>query len=362
MHNTDVKSTSRRIRVSNRLLTREQKDAVNAVFKSTSARILKHLPDWNFALGKQQLKAIHPLLKSIAGKIGNISFAVEITQRSDAGRSSLTTQDILSANAGQILMPKLGENLCVVGVRKLGRSSQNILSPVNMSNASAKTVILLREGNEISVYAGGFTVAFFDLSSPDVEPPSSARFARRAEDYEQSILDHYRESVRYCQHTDHWKDRKKRILFHLKGTHKTEHIFHHDLHHWLNTFLEAQVVSSATFTSKDELDILIIAPDGRTYLIEVKWMGTNGKTTYRIKDISKGLKQLDTYLKRQPKIFKGTLVAYDGRREVEFQSLTCSGEDSIEGCKKLASCNGVHTPERGSCLILFLDSRTASDQ
>ncbi len=340
--------------------TKESLDAVADVFASITARLLKHFPDWDFATVSKQIDSLQSILANMSSALGAQHFVIEITQDDDSAKSPLSAKAIIDANTERISIIRVGKTLNIVSRRSFTADSP---TPVELSDASQNAVLFYREANNAAtVYAKGCTVGHFDLASPNHRPPTSSQFARRAEDYERSILDHYRENVRYGQSTDHWEKRPERILFALKGTAKTEEMFHRDLHHWLEKHLQAQVWRGAKDTTRDALDILIASPRGRTYLIEVKWMGENKNgTKYTIKDISKGLGQLKTYLTKQTKVKRGTLVAYDGRSKSEFDALASISDEQTDGCKRLEICNEIVVPERGSCLILFLENKTASE-
>ena len=340
--------------------TKESLDAVADVFASITARLIKHFPDWDFATVANQIDSLQSTLASMSSALGAQHFVIEITQDDDTAKSPLLVKAIIDANAESISIIRVGKHLNIISRQDFTADSP---TPVELSDKSKHTVLFHREANNAAtVYAKGCVAGHFDLVSPHRRPPASSRFARRAEDYEYSILDHYRENVRFWQSTDHWEERPKRLLFALKGTAKTEEMFHRDLHHWLEKHLQAQVWRGPKDTTRDELDIIIISPKGRTYLIEVKWMGENKNgTKYTIKDISKGLGQLKTYLTKQTQVNKGTLVAYDGRAKGEFDALASISDEQTDGCKRLEVCNGIAVPERGSCLILFLENKTASE-
>lgn len=345
----------------NAQFTKEALDAVNAVFTSIAAKIIKQFPTWDFATVNKQVGSLQQVLSGMTDGLGSQHCVFELTQEDDVGKPALTAAKTHRINEQSISIIKIGKGCNIVSAHPFTADTP---TSVELSERSASTVLVHREANNAAtVYAKGLTIGFFDITSPHRRPPSSSKYARRAEDYEISVLDHYKKNVRYWQSTDHWQDRPRRILLATKGKSKTEDIFHQDLHLWLDRNLQAQVIRGAKDTTRDALDLLIIAPNGRTFLIEVKWMGKNSNDTkYTIKDVSKDIGQLKDYLLKRPDIRRGTLVAYDGREAKEFESLACISNEQVEGCKRLDTCCGVRVPERGNCLILFLENTTASQQ
>lgn len=343
----------------NNQLTKEVLDAVSEVYTSIAAKIIKQFPTWDFTTANTQIETLRQTLADMTDGLGSQHCVFELAQEDDAGKPALTTASINQFNEQSISIIKIGRNCNVISTHSFTHDTP---TSVELSERSANTVLLHREAhNAATLYAKGWTVGVFDITSPLRRPPSTSQFARRAEDYEIAILDHYKRNVRYCQSTDHWADRSKRVLFAKKGNSKTEDIFHRDLHVWLQNNLQAQVMRGPKDTTRDELDLLVIAPMGRTYLVEVKWMGKNSNDTkYTIKAVSDGLGQLKDYLVKQPDIKRGTLVAYDGRELKEFESVVCVSDEQTSGCKRLETCGGIPVPDRGSCLILFLENTTAS--
>jgi len=341
----------------------EFQDSVIEVFRSLTSRVIKHLPDLDFAVAEKQLTALQRSLATMADDLGNLPFVLEITQDDDSGGAILDAKAIVETVGFPRRIITVGPDLKIIKSRKF-LSQAHSPTPVQLSEASEDTLIFSRgETDTVTVYACGRTVGFFNLRHPSQLPAAGPSFNRPAEDYEFAVLDHYRRCVQYCQRTDHWANPKSRILrSRLGSAHKTELIFHNDLHHWLETNLLAQVWSSPRDTTRDQLDIIIAAPTGKTYLIEVKWMGRSEKSSYTIKTVAKGLRQMGTYLKKQPKIAEGLLVAYDARKFGDFDVLASIALRDEEGCKWLDSCGGTQVPARGNCLILFLESKTASQQ
>lgn len=345
-------------------LVDEFEDSVIAVFRSLAARVIKHLPDLDFAVVEKQLTELQRSLAAMAGDLGNLPFVLEITQEDDSRGALLDAKAIAESVGPPHRTLTVGQNLRILKSRRFS-SRSTPPTPIQLSEASENTLIFSRgETDTVTVFACGRTVGFFNLRHPTELPPAGPSFNRSAEDYQFAVLDHYRRCVQYWQRTDHWADdpASRTLRSRLGSAHKTELIFHNDLHHWLETNLLAQVWSGPRDTTRDQLDIIIAAPTGKTYLIEVKWMGKSEKSSYTIKTVAKGLKQMGAYLKKQPKISEGLLVAYDGRKLAEFEVIASIALRDEEGCKWVNSCEGVPVPARGNCLILFLESQTASQQ
>jgi hypothetical protein len=235
---------------------------------------------------------------------------------------------------------------------------------MTFSEASINTVVAQYESKSIvNFYANGVTAGRVSLDAPGSRPPTSSKFSRLGQDYELAIRDHYREDVKYWQETDHWvKPRSKRTLRNGLGIDTTtESIFHRSLHRWLDRNLDADVRSEARTVDSDEPDIFIAVYGGNLFVIEVKWLGTNGKTPYGIPRLTKSIGQLRTYLNKETHVSKGTLVVYDGRDRDKFDALVRTDDDPENGCAMIEKCKTAEVPARGSCMILFLEDETASD-
>jgi hypothetical protein len=131
---------------------------------------------------------------------------------------------------------------------------------------------------------------------------------------------------------------------------------------WLERNLDGDVRSKPKHSSSDEPDIHVTSFNGNLYLVEVKWLGQNDRKTSHDKDwLEKAVRQLTQYLNKQATVRRATIVAYDGRDKSIFDSLTSIDDDNDEGCKTLDCCGAESIPPRGSCLVLFLENKTASE-
>jgi hypothetical protein len=130
---------------------------------------------------------------------------------------------------------------------------------------------------------------------------------------------------------------------------------------WLERNLDGDVKSKPRHTTSDEPDIHITSFGGRLYLVEVKWLGENDRGTTHADDwLEKALRQLAQYLNKQATVRAATVVAYDGRQRAVFDGLVSLDDGLEDGCKMLGACRGESVPVRGSCMVLFLESKTAS--
>jgi hypothetical protein len=330
------------------------------VFKKVSLRITERLDSWDFALGVSIVNSLVEILRESREEIGDINFAFELRQTVVASGKALTAKSIVELNASEPHLIVLDQDLMIIKAVPL-TLDPNTVTGVTLCATSLNTVIAEYESKSvINFYANESLVGIESLDSPGSLPPTRNRSGRRAADYELAVRDHYREWVKYWQQTDHWEDRPQRILRKQLGSKKTERIFHSSLFLWLNSNLDAQVRSEATTVESDEPDIEIAAFGGKFFVIEVKWLGTAGGKPYSRPRLVQGIGQVNTYLKKQTTVSRATLVAYDGRKREEFDALTLC-ELLEDGCIRLEQCDGKSLLARGSCMVLFLENKTASD-
>lgn len=90
---------------------------------------------------------------------------------------------------------------------------------------------------------------------------------------------------------------------------------------WLSdNIYDARVVAEVgKISGVDRTDIELTSIEtGDHLIIEVKWMGINASnTSYNIERLKEGIRQICTYLEREPSAFEGCVVCYDGRDETE---------------------------------------------
>lgn len=119
-----------------------------------------------------------------------------------------------------------------------------------------------------------------------------------------------------------WHDRNKRILI---ANRKTEKILQTFLAKWLSENIhDARVASEVgKISGVDRTDIeLTSIHTGDNIIIEVKWMGENAsKTSHDTEILEQGIRQVCTYLDREPNALEGCVVCYDGRQTTTEFSL-----------------------------------------
>lgn len=139
------------------------------------------------------------------------------------------------------------------------------------------------------------------------------RWSRPFSDIEGLLKDHVDSCIAREQLTRYWFDKAKRIL--LTGPDGTEYIFQNSLFWWLRHFVSdsIDVYAEPTKHGQDKTDIIVTTFDGK-YVIEVKWLGKNQKSTvYGEPRIQEGIEQVAIYLNNDAKLIWGYLIIYDAR-------------------------------------------------
>jgi hypothetical protein len=337
--------------------------AAEAVFSDVSMKIHRRVDSWDYAGGRRIVDALTSFARKNRDALGEHSFGLQLTQEA-GGTAPLSATNIITANRNGSVLIHLDRDLNILKTTSLNCSKDDPADEVVLSEASADAVIAHYEGKSVlRFYANGFTSGRINLEDPASKVGRLARNRFDADQYELAIRDHYRDAVKYFQETDHWHDRPKRTLRSGLGRCKTtEDIFHQSLVRWLERNLDGDVRSKPRHTSSDEPDIHITSFRGKLYLVEVKWLGKNDrKTTHRRDWLEKAIRQLAEYLKKQPTVWRATIVAYDGRDKPSFEALISADDNLDDGCKTLAQCGPETVHARGSCLVLFLESKTASE-
>jgi len=336
------------------------------VFQSTSLRINQVQGNWDFALGNEIVDQLIAFLKKYSTALGQRRFGFELTQEDDANAPTLTVGKIVAENKQTPVLIKLGKKLGILAITPFNCDDSDA-SESDFSIASKNRVLAVFESaSAVVFFANGFTVKVVNLRSPGSTPPRRGGRTFAVGDYQLAIREHYRRKIRHnWQETDHWEDRSKRVLRAKLGSRKTtEGIFHVSLICWLDDVLDDSIVrSTPRDVSSDETDIMIMSMGSRgagPYLVELKWLGTNGATSYDRTRLRDGLNQLAEYLDKQPQIREATLLVYDGRVKNKFDSLACV-ETPEDGCRMIGECDGATLHARGSCIVLFLESTTASE-
>jgi hypothetical protein len=336
------------------------KNAAVKVFKNVSLRITERLDSWDFAVGIPIVDKLVTFLRESRDDLGDISFTFEVRQVEHATGESLTAELLVVLNSKKPVIVVLDRQLRVITTRSLNLKP-TLARSVGLCAVSENIVMADYEDRSVvNFYANRSVVSSESLDELGSLPPTRSKFARRGDDYELAIRDHYRNRVKYWQQTDHWQNRKKRVLRKKLGSKNTERIFHSSLLLWLNDHLDAQVRSEPKTVESDEPDIEIASFSGKFFVIEVKWLGTAGSTTYSRPRLAQAIGQMNTYLKKQTTVNNATLVVYDGRKPDDFAALI-PGKSVEEGCVQLNSCDGKRLLARGACLTFFLESKTASE-
>jgi hypothetical protein len=234
----------------------------------------------------------------------------------------------------------------------------------DFSEASTTSVIAEREGASfVRFYADGYNVGSLDPSAPQVRPGRPNRFARAADDYEAAIFDHYENEVKFCQSSNHWEDKARRILRASNGSASgTEDIFHQSLFNWLQrNITSAHIYSKPRQPTNDEWDISIATSSGRAYLIEIKWLGENSHATkYDLTRLAKGIRQVNEYLRRELNLTRASLIAYDGRTLTEFALVDNEIDATPDGCRAFMMAQGEALDQKAIGYLLYLESTTGS--
>ncbi len=231
-------------------------------------------------------------------------------------------------------------------------------SPQTLSDFSLKLSdenkfgVMVSKGSYINEILKGVPINEFDAIDGHKNLPFKGTITPRSMDsFIQLLYDHKANRIDDEQGTYYWSDKTNRILRSDKK-HHTEWIFQSDLFWWLENFLtdKADVIAEPSGLGQDKHDIRVITTDGRRFVIEIKWLGKNDKsTTYGQDRINEGLEQLKIYLDKDSKFYCGYLVAYDGRPLDKHNSESKWDEKHRHGlCEK---------PE-----IIFLKSETPSKE
>lgn len=223
---------------------------------------------------------------------------------------------------------------------------------VRLSDCSAKTseqgkLGLRIERNYCHVFLLGKLIEEVDLLNPGSSAPTASPYRRPIREFNLIVLDHKRASVDREQGFRYWADRSQRVL--LVGPDKTEKLFHHDLFQWLRLFVSdaLRVFGETRGMGQDKTDITIVTQYG-DHVVEVKWVGTNGRTIYGEDQINVGLAQLNSYMENDPLLVCGYLVVYDAR-SLDKHTNASQFDETL---RHIRCCPPI---------ILFLESETPSE-
>lgn len=217
-----------------------------------------------------------------------------------------------------------------------------------VAEASART--RLRAGACFVVMAGAFllivngtAVVADDLRRPST---SSALPRRRCENLPEAVDDHKRHYLDRERGIRYWAQARERIL--KAPAEGTEKIFQHALFWWLdNTLLDrVRVFADPRGFGQDATDVTVISTDGRSRVIEVKWLGRNeaGTAYANPPRVNEGLIQVGKYLDHDASLAEGFLVVYDARAD--------GADMSFDGSVRHLMCSEP--------IVVFLDSEDPS--
>ena len=184
-----------------------------------------------------------------------------------------------------------------------------------------KVPVLHIFGEDCHLYnTEGRSVAFYNFVHPEIETRMRTGInARSFRDYK-IVIEEQGTKQLISKIDEIWYDRKKRILISDRKTEKILQVF---LAKWLDDNIhDARVISEVgKISGVDRTDIeLTSTRTGDNVIIEVKWMGKNASgTLFDIERLEEGIRQVYTYLEREPSALEGCVVCYDGRQiKTEF--------------------------------------------
>jgi hypothetical protein len=174
-------------------------------------------------------------------------------------------------------------------------------------------------GDGISLYnKEGLSISFYNFVHPQVNRRNRFSLnARSFRDYK-LVIEEQGQKQLIKKFDDIWDDRNKRILI---ANRKTEKILQKFLATWLDeNICDARVITEVgKISGADRTDIELVSINtGDNLIIEVKWMGKNANgSSFDITRLEEGIRQVCTYLNREPSALEGCVVCYDGRQESE---------------------------------------------
>lgn len=337
----------------------EMAQALAAVCRDPAVKIWAVSPDLDVEIVFSCLSQIWLFLKDNHNKLGELGYILELRFCDCADdKEQLSSQYILDClNQGTNII-KINNKLNILGFSNIGVLGAPEISEYSRANQCC--VIHVINGIDFRVYHNGFTIKDMNVNNPFSQSLTAKKYSRQANDYKQSIIDHYKTRIRFAQSSSHWDppgEKEKRIL---RGERRTEMIFHENLWNWLEENLDAIVLGMVKKLSSDQTDIEIRARDPLFYIIEVKWLGTNSsKTTHSWDRLESGVTQVKNYLDIEPQCLEACLVTYDGRELEEFRKLEeCDG--APDQWKEFRKCDDAEFPPKGKGLLFFLENETAS--
>jgi len=194
----------------------------------------------------------------------------------------------------------------------------NLTCVSNISQSHKNAIFIFVSGLELNiVYDGRIYFDIPNIHSLDREKRLEKKLP--ISKYKSLIVRHYKEELVSENRVPHWENRSE---WKLKNAPET--IFQKSL----SSFLERNVVGASILeqatnnNSTNQTDItVVVPPDDKRYIFEIKWIGKSIKASYDGKTAHKqaraGISQLTIYLSNDTKSIKGILVVYDARKEKE---------------------------------------------
>lgn len=335
--------------------------AISNVCRDAATKVVLELPELEYDLVSPCLERVHDFLQNNQRDLGAMECIFKLDFSGLAHAQEDLTVSSLCQNLGtgaNIII--IDENLKIKGLDSIPSTALSELSQYSKSQACC--IIHVFSGVEMVIYANGLIKNELNALRPLRGPVTHKKTARHGNDYILSILEHYQKRIRYPGiFSDHWENRQNRVL--KNSPKKTEKIFHDNLWGWLLENLEYAVVSgNVGKVTGDETDIEIsIHGEPRFYIIEVKWLGTNGYSKHSEPRLRDGITQVKEYLERDPAASEACLVAYDGRDMEKFEALGCCDYET-EQWKEIRTCQTAELPPRGKGFVFYLESQSASEK
>lgn len=332
--------------------------AISRVCRDTATKVILEL-GLEHDLISLCLEKVHDFIRNNQHALGAMEYVLKLDFLGSTSAHDLTVSSLLEslgAGANIIIVDK---DLKITGLDTIPSTAASSLSDYSKSNACC--LIHVFSGVEMVIYANGLIKSELNALRPLRGPVTHKKTAKHGDDYILSIHEHYQKRIRYPGiFSDHWEDRLNRVL--RRTPKKTEKIFHDNLWGWLNENLNCAVVSgNVGKVTGDETDIEVsIYGEPRFYIIEVKWLGTNGSTTYSESRLRDGIDQVKQYLERDLDATGACLVAYDGRDIEKFEELGCC-DCASEQWKEISTCQTAVLPPRGKGFVFYLESQSASE-
>lgn len=261
---------------------------------------------------------------------------------SNVGNEKLTSSIVQGQINGKTPIISVDLELNLIG-SSTGEARNTSCSKRTLPPSNSFEVLI--SGSYIWYFLAGATIEEVDTKEPGRDLPPVASWFRKFSELDKIIDDYTKERLNREQ-LRYWKDAKLRIL--LNEPDSTEELFHRDFLWWLKHWvLDApNIWADPTGLGQDKTDINVGTVEGPK-IIELKWLGTNGHTTYYQSRIDEGLQQVKLYLDRDANIIEGHLLVYDGRKEEDHKTKSDHND------------SGRH-PRCSLPKILFLESESPS--